>query len=312
VAAVVLPIASPGLSSPDDLIAGEPYDDGFSTGRLRQFIPGMWGRRTSQKMSTLSGSGQRYHAALKTLLDYRLPEGTTAPCAAEPGAACVWRSARLRWSHAPRGLRRSRGPAGDGDLPVTARSSWPTSRAARCRPGVSTSRLLHREHPLCGLLPGLLPGLQPDREGIRRLLGVARHGAQRDGRPQLRPHRADKDGGYLRNEVAIVSPQRDTSVEEIFPPGPYLSAEEAAKVDAMARADKGPSARAHWHAPAEPRRHRRPGRCRSDHLRAGDPELLTPAVVPHRGRGRAIVQNTGAEKVFVSNIRTITTFRGAM
>jgi len=54
------------------------YDDGLSTGRLRAYVPGMLGPSDIRKnISTLMPTRERCHHALKKILDYRLPAGTT-------------------------------------------------------------------------------------------------------------------------------------------------------------------------------------------------------------------------------------------
>lgn len=52
------------------------YDDGLSTGRLRQFIPGMLGPSDIRKnATTLMAQTDRSSRALRTLLEYRFPDG---------------------------------------------------------------------------------------------------------------------------------------------------------------------------------------------------------------------------------------------
>ncbi len=58
------------------------YDDGLSTGRLRDFIPGMLGPSDIRKnFSRLIPAGSPQGDALKFLLEYRFPESATAPSA---------------------------------------------------------------------------------------------------------------------------------------------------------------------------------------------------------------------------------------
>ncbi len=52
------------------------YDDGHSTGRLRRFIPGMLGPSDVRKnISRLMPQSQENHSALRFLSDYRMPKG---------------------------------------------------------------------------------------------------------------------------------------------------------------------------------------------------------------------------------------------
>ena len=54
------------------------YDDGSSTGRIRAFVPGMLGPSDIRKnISTFMPTAERCQRALKRLLDYRFPDGTT-------------------------------------------------------------------------------------------------------------------------------------------------------------------------------------------------------------------------------------------
>jgi 2-phospho-L-lactate transferase/gluconeogenesis factor (CofD/UPF0052 family) len=54
------------------------YDDGLSTGRLRAFVPGMLGPSDIRKcISTLMHSQERSQRALRRLIEYRFPIGTT-------------------------------------------------------------------------------------------------------------------------------------------------------------------------------------------------------------------------------------------
>ena len=53
------------------------YDDGFSTGSLRNFIPGMLGPSDFRKnLSYLFGNYSQSQYALKSLMEYRLPGET--------------------------------------------------------------------------------------------------------------------------------------------------------------------------------------------------------------------------------------------
>ena len=52
------------------------YDDGLSTGALRNFIPGMLGPSDFRKnLSYLFGNYSQAQYALKSLMEYRLPGG---------------------------------------------------------------------------------------------------------------------------------------------------------------------------------------------------------------------------------------------
>jgi 2-phospho-L-lactate transferase/gluconeogenesis factor (CofD/UPF0052 family) len=54
------------------------YDDGLSTGRIRAFVPGMLGPSDIRKsISTLMHSQERSQRALRRLIEYRFPKGTT-------------------------------------------------------------------------------------------------------------------------------------------------------------------------------------------------------------------------------------------
>ena len=60
------------------------YDDGLSTGRIRDFIPGMLGPSDIRKnFSRLIPNGSPASEALKFLLEYRLPDATTVDQAKE-------------------------------------------------------------------------------------------------------------------------------------------------------------------------------------------------------------------------------------
>src|ERR1700758_482486 len=53
------------------------FDDGLSTGALRDFIPGMLGPSDFRKnLSYLFGNYSQAQYALKSLMEYRLPGGT--------------------------------------------------------------------------------------------------------------------------------------------------------------------------------------------------------------------------------------------
>ena len=68
------------------------YDDGHSTGRLRQFIPGMLGPSDVRKnINNLMPTGERCYQALRLLSDRRLAVGASF----EESAALIDRFARL-------------------------------------------------------------------------------------------------------------------------------------------------------------------------------------------------------------------------
>ena len=74
------------------------YDDGHSTGRLRRFIPGMLGPSDVRKnINRLMPRSQDCHKALRQVSDYRLPAGLEYSC----GMEIVRRVAEDKWSALP-------------------------------------------------------------------------------------------------------------------------------------------------------------------------------------------------------------------
>ena len=281
------------------------YDDGLSTGRLRQFIPGMLGPSDVRKnISTLSPGAQRHQAALKQLLDHRLPQPTARAQALETLALLAT------------------GRLGQGVDPAVAKA-WPDLLVRQTQLiGTYCGAFLRFEAEAfaqgrafdygdCSVGNLLFAGcfLDQGRDFNRAVAEFSRFCEVRgtvlnvtDGTNYVLTA-VTRDGRYLPNEASIVSPMQGTSVEEIFLLDDYLPAEQAADLAELDRDERLAFLRS---------RHRTP-RPHPDAIAALEtadlvvygPGTQNSSLLPSyltAGVAEAIASNRNAKKVFVSNI----------
>lgn len=280
------------------------YDDGLSTGRLRRFVPGMLGPSDVRKnLVHLLLGPDGADAALRALLDARLPEGASW----ETGVRCLEAAAGL------------------GPLPLEAleelhrRLSVRQAREAAAYSGRMLEHVRRRREEGeafdfgdcavgnllfagCYLLHG-----REFNEAVRRFgdfCGAAGRVLNVTRGENLVLVGIKEDGTLLEDEARIVAAQNPSSVAEIFLLERYLSGEEAAELSAAPFEEKARRLRELSRTPAlSPEADRA--------LREADLILYGPgtqhsSLLPSyltEGVAEAVAANADAEKVFIANIR---------
>lgn len=282
------------------------YDDGLSTGLLRQFIPGMLGPSDIRKnVGTLTPVTERKYQALKEFLDYRLE-------------AITDRETALR-SLLP--LAAGHGELEDGELAVLYRDltiGQAAVLASWCRAFLEYEEKEHEAgRPFTygdTAIGNILFGgcyLEAGRDFNGAVAAYTTFCQVRGeilnitdgGNLVLTALKADAT--FLPNEAAIISPQEDdVALEELFLLENYLTGEELTRLsnlskderlDFLRRCEKTPSphVRALEAIAAADLIIYGPGTQHSSLF----PSYLTDGVA------EAIIANDKAEKIFVANIR---------
>jgi 2-phospho-L-lactate transferase/gluconeogenesis factor (CofD/UPF0052 family)/glycosyltransferase involved in cell wall biosynthesis len=283
------------------------YDDGLSTGRIRAFIPGLLGPSDVRKSySRLIVSTDHSHLALKELIEYRLPNGTTF----EAGV-------KILRAICQEGLVIS-------DLQIRAlidEISVKTYGMIReyCGAFLTYTEARAAETPPvrfdfgdCSIGNILLAGcfLIHDRSFNR---AVSEFG-ELCGLPDAVMNVTDgtnlvlvalkDDGTYLKNESEIVSKQSASAILEIFLLDDYLDASEEKTLDTLSLSEKKDFLR---NKSVTPVLNPEVGKL----LESADMIIYGPgtqhsSLLPSyltADLGEAIARNKDAEKVFIANIR---------
>lgn len=280
------------------------YDDGLSTGRLRAYIPGMLGPSDIRKnIGTLMPASEACDQAMKRLLDFRFPEGTTcedawASLGSFANGAGQPADNRLAELQESLSIRQSRGIASY----LTSFRSYETAEHASGQAfdygDCSIGNLMFAG---CYLRCGRdFNGAIADFSSFCRVRGKVLNVT--DGRNYVLVA-IKADGSFVPNEAQIVAPQSSSPVSEIFLLERYCNPAEELAIQEMDPADR----MQHLHRLAC---YPQPNPQALDSIAAADLIIYGPgtqhsSLFPSyhtRGIAQAIAENKAAEKVFVGNI----------
>jgi len=288
------------------------YDDGLSTGRIRAFVPGMLGPSDIRKnTSTFMPTFERCQRALKRFLDYRFPEGTAretalanlAPLAAAtgplPDATLAGAFVQLTNGQLAR-------------LAVYARA-YLDYEAAQLAKGIAF------DYGDCAVGNLLFAGcyLAQVHDFNRAIDDMSELCESRaavfnatDGRNYVLVA-LKQDGRYLADESAIVSPQDNAPIKEIFLLDSYLDGADATALEAMDPDSKLAFLSERARIP-EPNPQVLTAISEAELIIYG-PGTQHSSLFPTyltRGIAEAIAANANAEKIFVANIALDHDIRG--
>jgi 2-phospho-L-lactate transferase/gluconeogenesis factor (CofD/UPF0052 family)/glycosyltransferase involved in cell wall biosynthesis len=275
------------------------YDDGLSTGALRRFIPGMLGPSDVRKnLSRLIPGADRADRAMRSLLEYRFPVGTTAADA----VACLEAFTRAEPPARFPQLAAWLNDLGSGQARDVARY---------CARFLAYAAGREFDYSDCSLGNLFFAGCYLEHgsdfnAAIRALSATCRARGQ-----VLNISRGEnlvlvglkEDGTFLKDEAEIVSKQSVASLSEIFLLPAYLAPAEADALRALPFEERRAELRRRARAPQLSEDSRR-ALAEADIIIYGpgtQHSSLFPSYMTD-GVAEAIAGNAEADKFFVANI----------